>query len=128
MLEARRAELHPWVLGYHPAEGDQVTVALADMFSSFTSMSSMSPEEKVAKIGLLLRSLVEFPLWAIERACDRIRTRGFVKKERDGRYVTERHWPPTDAELIAAVEEQMKHYRPQYDAAVALLSAKVEDR
>jgi hypothetical protein len=123
-LEARRAELAPWVCGYAPEERDQAAEAVSMMFSGFRSMSGQSDEQAVATVAGVLQALAPFPAWAIKRACEKIRISGYTRKDGD-RYVTERHWPPSDADLVEAVETQVKLYRDQFNSAVALLSAAV---
>jgi hypothetical protein len=47
-----------------------------------------------------------------------------VKTDGD-RYVTERHWPPSDAEVIHLVEQEVRIYRDTFESAVALMTAEV---
>jgi len=126
-LEARRAELAPWVGPYHDEELDDVALALVDMYHGFPSFQGQSLEAMAAKtesVGLLLRR-EGMPLWAIEKACARIRAKGFVKRE-GNRTFTERHWPPSDAELVEEVRIERKLYGDAYDEAERLLAATVE--
>lgn len=122
---ARRDELEPWVLGYHQTEEDDIISAVGDMVSSFPSTQGQSDAQAAANLGRLLRSLAPFPLWAIDRVCERIRRRGYTKIE-GGRYVTERHWPPSDAEVIELVEQEIKIYQGTHATMAALLAAEVE--
>lgn len=123
-LEGRRDELAPWVCGYAAEERDQAAEAILMMFSGFRSMAGQSDEQAVATVAGVLQSLQPFPVWAIKRACEEIRSRGYTRKDGD-RYVTERHWPPSDADLVEAVEAKVKLLRDQHDSAVALLKAEV---
>ena len=94
------------------------------MLSSFPSNQGHSEEQAAANLDRMQRSVAPFPRWAIERVCERVRLRGYTKKDGD-RYVQERHWPPSDAELVVMIEAELKVYRVAYDSAVALLSAQV---
>lgn len=126
-LVARRSALAPWVGPYHDEEVDDVALALVDMYHGFPGFQGQSLEAMAAKtesVGLLLRR-EGMPLWAIEKACERIRAKGFVKRE-GNRTFTERHWPPSDAELVEEVRIERKLYGDAYDEAERLLAATVE--
>lgn len=117
-LTARRDELAPWVSGYHPeAEFDEVVLALIDMFTGFQSMSAEAGAARVESVARLLR---DFPLWVVEASCKRIRLRGYVRDDK-----IERHWPPSDPELVAMIKTELSLYERSYDSAVALLNGEV---
>lgn len=124
LIEVRRCELEPWMLGYHPSELDDVVAALGNMYSGFPSMAGQSDVQAATRMDSIARRLTAYPLWAIATVCERIQTKGFVKRDGD-RYVTERHWPPSDAEIIAEIEDEMKFYRLRYERVTALLTAQV---
>ena len=65
--------------------------------------------------------LTQYPAWAIVRTCETIRTKGYDSGEK-----IERHWPPSDPEIVAAVATQTRLYRDTYDSAQKLLTAEVE--
>jgi hypothetical protein len=125
VLESRRAELEPWMAGFHKSEMDRVVVAVSDMFSAFPSMASKSEREMAAKLDALLRALAAFPVWAIEKACANIRSNGVIRMDGD-RYTVDRHWPPSDPELVEAVRQERRLYGDQYDRVVEVLQAEVE--
>lgn len=120
-LEARIAEIEPWIVGYAPEEQDFVALEVLGMLGSFRSMSGQSDEQIAAAADSLLRSLSGLPYWAIEKACVNIRVNGYTK---DGG-ARERHWAPSDSEVVQIVRETTKLYRDQYDSAIALLNAGV---
>lgn len=126
-LTARAAELEPWVIGYHPAEEDDVSAAIGELLSSFPSNAGHSDEQAVANIKRMMNSMAGQPKWAIERACDRIRVRGYTKATPGGGQVTERHWPPSDSELLAAVEHETALYKRTHQTALELLAAPVAE-
>lgn len=121
LLNARRNEIAPWVAPYHPSETDAVVLAIAEMLESYPSVG-MSETGAAGRMDSLRRFLAEQPAWAIVQACRKIRERGY---ERDG--IFERHWAPSDAELLNEVKREAKLYRDQYDSATDLLNAEVED-
>jgi hypothetical protein len=119
-LTARRAELAPWVSGYHDSELDEVALALTYMFASFRSMRQTGPET-VAQVDSSRRILAEFPCWAIEKACRSIQANGVW---RDGAF--DRQWPPSDAEIVATVRQETRLYGDTHRTMIALLEATVE--
>ena len=121
-LIVRKMELEPWIDGYHETELDEVALALLDMFSGFPSMRQAG-DEAAARVDSIRRLLVPHPAWAIMRACEKIRNIGYVDSE--GRI--ERHWPPSDPEIISMVKAESRLYCETYDTAVALLEATVEE-
>jgi hypothetical protein len=121
-LERRRGELEPAVAGYSERDGDRVALALTDMFGGFPSMRQRDDSAVVARIDGVRRILMEFPAWAIEKACAAVQTNGVW---RDGKF--DRQWPPSDSEIIAEVREKLRLYGDQHQRAVALLSATVEE-
>jgi hypothetical protein len=121
MLEARKAELEPWVAPFDRSADTKVALALSDMFGGFTSMRQ-SGEEAAARLDAAMRVLSDFPAWAIEKACRSIQANGVW---RDGKF--ERQWPPSDAEIIKEVRDQVRLYMDVYRSAVSLLTAEVED-
>jgi hypothetical protein len=124
-LQDRRNELEPWVVGFHDNERDDVIIALGKMFNAFPSMMGKSDIAVVSKTDQTARSLAPYPAWAIVKVCDRIKMQGYVRTEGE-RYVTERHWPPSDPEIVELVRLETKLYRDSYDSADALLNAKTE--
>lgn len=119
-LERRRAELEPAVAPFRPEETDRVALALADMFGGYPSLR-LNDEDAVGKLDSARRLLADYPAWAIEQACRAIHENGVW---RGGRF--DRQWPPSDAEIIAAVREAVRLYKRQYDNVVGLLTAEVE--
>lgn len=125
IVEHRRAELAPWMEPFHDAENDMVALSLIEMFSSF---SGARDETDVAgRVELLIqRRLAEFPEWAITRACNRMGMRGYTRREQGKPDWIERHWPPSDPEIVLVVEEELRTYKRRHDDAVELLAAEVE--
>ncbi len=122
MIEARAAQLAPAVQPYAgQQDGDRVALALADMFGGFNSMRQ-SDDEAVARIDSVMRVLAPFPAWAIEGACRRIQSDGFM---RDGKMV--KSWPPNDSEVVQEVRLSLAGYATMHRSAVAMLSAPVEE-
>lgn len=119
-LERRRDELALAVAPYHPSERDRVAVALLRMFGSYTSMRQ-DEEAAAAKIDSAANVLVDFPAWAIEKACAAIHRNGVWRGDK-----FDRQWPPNDSEIIEAVRDARRLIGDQYDSAVAILNAKVE--
>jgi hypothetical protein len=116
-LQSRRAELEPWMAGYHPSEADEVALALLDMFGSFPSMRGKAGEA-AARGDAAMRLLREQPAWAIVKACREIQAKGVFREDR-----YERQWPPSDPELMEAVRHELRLYEVQYRSAIALLEA-----
>jgi hypothetical protein len=119
-LVARRDELAPWLSGYHGSELDTVAVALLDMFGSFPSLRH-GTGEAAARVAAATRLLIAYPAWAIVKACHGIQSNGVFRVES-----FDRQWAPSDAELIAAVQHEMRLYVTQYRSAIALLEASHE--
>lgn len=124
-LDNRRAELEPWILGYHEREAHDVEVALSEMFDAFPSMGSYGNAQATKRVISASRVLANFPLWAILKCCDKIKSQGYTRYDGQ-RYVTERQWPPSDPQMVESVSNEVKLYRDSYDSAVALLKAEVE--
>jgi len=126
MLERRAAELDPVMQPLsRPADDDRVAEAIADMFAAFPTMRA-TDEQALAKIDSLTLSVAEFPLWAIIEACDRIRTKGYEAVDRDGKIRIERHWPPSDAEVVDEVRRTVNLRAEALASAQALLAAEVD--
>lgn len=123
LVAGRRDELAPWLMSFHPAERREIDLALTEMFSGFSSGRDVL--DTAARIETLLRKLADYPAWAIQRAADRIGTRGYQRQDGE-RVVTERHWPPSDPELVLVIDDELKLYQGAYNAAIALLAAPVE--
>ncbi|MDE2103580.1 MAG: hypothetical protein KGL39_40445 [Patescibacteria group bacterium] len=123
-LERRAAELEPFMRPYGQNEQDLVAEAIGDMYAGFPGMRATGAEA-VAKVDSMMRLLAEFPLWAIKRSCERIRTDGYEVTDRDGTR-RERHWPPADAEVVAEVRREVKLRAEAFASARALLSAEVD--
>jgi hypothetical protein len=121
LITARYNDLEPWVVGYDSSELDIVALALSDLFGSFPSMRQKD-EDVAGRIDSLRRLLEASPAWAILRVSDRIRRHGYVAG--DGK--TERHWPPSDAEIVDMVRTSTRIYSDSFDSAAALLIAQVE--
>lgn len=121
-LEARRDELAPAVAPHADRDADRVALALTDMFGGFPSMRR-DDAGVVARLDGARRMLPGFPAWAIEKACAAIQQNGVW---RDGAF--DRHWPPSDAEIVAEVRDKLRLYGDQHRSAVALLEATVEER
>jgi hypothetical protein len=124
-LEKRAAELEPALAPYRPDERDDVMIEIAEMFGAFPSMR-VKDEEAMGKIKSAAQSLSEFPAWAIQRACRTIRTEGYVVYDGNGER-RERHWPPSDPDIVDQVKREMRTRKEALDAARDLLSAPVEE-
>lgn len=120
LLAARRDELAPWIAPYHAHETDAVVLAIGEMLEGFPSLG-VTEGGAAARLDSLRSFLVEQPAWAIVQACRKVRQRGY---ERDGKF--ERHWAPSDSELLTEVKREARLYRDQFDSAVNLLEAEVE--
>jgi hypothetical protein len=118
-LEARRDELEPAIEGYGERDVTRVALALTDMLGGFGSRQDDA--SVIGRVDSLRRFVEPFPAWAIERVCRNVRSDGYL---RDGK--VERHWPPTDSELVHLIREAVAPYVDRHDAAVALLAAEVE--
>lgn len=126
LLEGRRDELAPWVAGYHDEERGEVVEMIGEMFTSFPSIASRNDALAASHMDSLSRKLQSFPKWAIQHVCAQIGVRGYTKKTDDGRYVQERHWPPSDPELIDMIEAEVRVVDRNFVSAVALLAAGAE--
>jgi hypothetical protein len=125
-IEARRAELEPWVAPFFGGEEqDRVSDAIMGMYDAFPHMASKSEESAILRTEQLLKHLADFPAWAIEKCLNRIAVRGYTRKEGD-KYVQERHWAPSDPEIVAIVEDEIKGFVRAHASAVAILGAEVE--
>lgn len=126
-LELRRGEIAPWLEPSHgPDEADRVVIAIAEMYSAFPHAAAKADLEAAARGDQLTRALSTYPCWAIEKCLSRIATRGYSRRESDGRYVQERHWAPSDPEIIEIIEAELTSFRRAHDSAAALLLAAVE--
>jgi hypothetical protein len=120
-LEARRQELEPVMQPCGERDANRIALALTDMFGGFPSMRLRDDEAVVSRVDGVRRMLVEFPAWAIEKACRYIQMNGVW---RDGKL--DRQWPPSDAEIVAAVRNDLRLYGDAYRSAIELLEATVE--
>jgi hypothetical protein len=120
-LEGRRDELEGIVQPNGERDVNRIVLAITDMFGGFPSMRQRDDDAVVARVDGARRVLSEFPAWAIERGCLGLQMNGVW---RDGKF--ERQWPPSDAEIVAAVRDAARLYADTYHSAVALLSATVE--
>lgn len=118
-LEARAAELAPVLQGHGQHDLSRVRLALSDMIGGFAQRQDDATVS--AKVDSQQRLLAEFPLWAIDRVCRRIRSDGYL---RDGK--VERRWPPSDPELFMMVRDVVQVYQHQLRSAAALLAATVD--
>lgn len=121
-LEGRRDELAPALEPFADRDVNRVALAVTDMFDGFPQMRS-SEEGAVARVDRVRHLLAGYPAWAIEKACRMIQQRGTW---RDGKF--DRRWPPSDAELVLEVKEQLRLYGDTHRIVVALLEATVEER
>lgn len=124
-LEARRDELAPAVVPHASRDVDRVALALTDMFGGFPSMRQRDDASVVARLDGARRVMEEFPAWAIEKACATIQQNG-IWRVQDGFGKFDRHWPPSDAEIVAEVWDKLRLYGDQHRSAVELLEAAVE--
>ena len=124
-VEERRDELEPWVVGYHEAETTDVHLAIAELYSAFPSMRAVNKTDAMSRCVAAAQTLAQFPMWAIERRCTKIRENGYIIK-RDGLYITERHWPPSDPEIVEQVREEASLYADTYRNMTEMLMAEVE--
>lgn len=121
-LENRVRDLTPALLGYQrPEEDDRIAASLGEMFGSFRSMRDKGADA-AATLTATMRTMEPFPAWAVERACEVIRGEGY---DVDGR--RERHWPPSDGEIVVMVKEAERLRREALDSAQALLNAPVSE-
>lgn len=126
VLMRRKNELEMVIGGYHASEKDQLAAAVGKMYGAFPAFSMKGGSGTVARIGSVLQSLEAYPGWAVIKACEKVKTQGYVRSEGLGEYTRETHWPPSDAELIEVVRDCAKLYKDQYDSATDLLEAEVE--
>lgn len=125
ILAARRDELAPWVAPYHgDAELDQVAAAICGMYDAFPHMAAKSEAAAVLRVDQLRARLAPFPAWAIAKVCERVASRGYARKE-GAQHVQERHWAPSDPEVVEMVEQEVEPWRRAHDSAAALLLAAV---
>lgn len=118
----RRAELEPVLAPYDPREADRVALALTDLYGGYPSMGTRGDMSVAGRVEAVRRALADFPLWAIDKACRAIHINGVW---RDGAY--DRHWPPSDAEIVDAVRSELRLYSDTYNRVDALLNASVEE-
>jgi hypothetical protein len=123
-LVARRDALLPFVSGYLDEERDQIAVSIGGMFGGYRSMRQ-DDRAAAAIIAGTLNLVREFPAWAIVKACDSIRRNG-IWKPATMKY--DRTWPPNDAEIIAAVRDELRLIEPQYRRVASMLTAEVESK
>lgn len=121
LLKARINELDPWVQGYHETELDEVALSMLDMFGSFPSMRQ-GGEDAAARVDSVRITLRGFPAWAIVNVGKKIKQRGYLKS--DGQ--VEKHWPPSDPEIVDAVFIETEIYKAAHRTACQLLIAEVE--
>ena len=126
-LQRRANELKAWVGGFHKTEMDMVALAITRMFNAFPAYAMKSGPGVVAQVKAVMEALEPYPAWAIVKACQRIGTEGFVRKEGVGEYRTEKHWPPSIPELIDEVRQAAAMLTTQYKNAIELLEAEVEE-
>lgn len=122
LLENRRDEVAPALMPFSDKAVDPVVEALLDMYGGYRNMRG-GEDDAAARVDAAARLLAEFPAWAIQKACMAIRRNGVW---REGKF--DRVWPPNDAEIIAAVKDEMRLYQDTFDRCVALLTATVEER
>lgn len=120
VIERRAIQLEAAILPFHESETDDVAIALADLFGSYTS-SRQKGDDVLAKVASCIQVLAEFPAWAIEATCMNIRKTGYRV---DGRL--EQTFAPSDAQLFGAVEEFLSLRKKHAQAARALLEASVQ--
>lgn len=97
------------------------------MLGGFASLQGMSEADLVARAAAITRGVADQPSWAIEQACENIRTKGYLMRDRDGRERVERHWPPSDAEVRHEVLVVAGGRRAALESARALLDAPIEE-
>lgn len=109
-----------------PADDDVVAGALFDMLGSFPSMRDRGADA-LGKVESMLHALAhaELPAWAIKQGCMSIRTDGYEVATEDGRHI-ERHWPPSDAEVVRTIRQVIAQRGRALAHAEALLAAAVE--
>lgn len=127
-LEHRAESLRPHLAPFaRPTQDDDVAIALAEMFNGFPSLRGDAGSAAMARVNAAMEVLAEFPLWAIETACMRIRQRGYEVPDHDrGGVKVERHWPPSEAELHRAVAQLVEPRANRMRNARLLLAAPVE--
>ena len=125
-LVRRADELELILLPYlRPYEDDQVALAILDMLAGFQGTKA-SGADAMGRVASVMTMLQPYPAWAIKRACAYVRENGYSVEDKEGRRRRERHWPPSDAEIIAEVKETLKLRQDAFDSARALLSAQVD--
>jgi hypothetical protein len=111
-VQARLGELR---VGLAPDKRDRAAIisVLAGMLSGFHSMRQHGDAAETM-VRVTAHVLREFPLWAIQRVC---------LKVAQGKAGLDPHWPPSDAEMYAAVQTEVAPYRKDLTNAEVLLAA-----
>ncbi len=104
---------------------DRVAEAASDMYGGFPSMRQQGADA-VARANALISSLERngLPTWAIEQACRSIQDSGY-EQSNDEKTWTEKHWPPSDAEVVKEAKKIVRLRANAKANAVAILGAKV---
>lgn len=128
-LEHRAASLRPWLAPYvQPDESDMVAEVISDMLQGYPALKGDTSPAAIARIDGMMRAVEIFPSWAIQQACASISRRGYQVQDKDGDWKTERHWPPSSADVCKVVEEMVAGRRMVLAQAEALLDAPVEEQ
>jgi hypothetical protein len=125
-LQRRAEDLRACLLPYGDGDLDVVCEALATMFNSFPSLRGDVGSMAVARVEGASRALEAFPAWAITVACAHVHRHGYQVTDRGGERKTERHWPPSDADVHKIVEDVVSGRLIALQNAEAMLTAPVE--
>lgn len=119
MVERRAVSLEA---ALSPQDGDheRMMIALAELYDSYRSMRPPVDDEAMRRVQSAARLLAEFPGWAVEVVCVKIRKAGYIINGR-----LEQTYAPSDAQIHSAVAEYLEPRRKHMIAAQTLLQAAV---
>jgi hypothetical protein len=123
-VERRHRELQIGCSPFTPSEEDRVITALSEMLGGFRSLQRQCDEAAVAALTILRRLVAEFPVWAIEEACEAL-SRG--KAMLDGKRINH-DFAPNDSQVYGVIGEILAPYEKLRVRAAALLIAPVRTK
>lgn len=115
-LQRRAHELRCGLVPLQQSQRRAADTAISAMFGGFRSMRQQG-DDVDGIVGVLLATLRQFPLWAIQEGCRRIAMREAGLDPR---------WAPNDTEVHGVVAAIVADYRKALKGAEKLLSAPVE--
>jgi hypothetical protein len=121
-VQRRRDELQIGCSPFLPSEDDRVIAALSEMLGGFRSLQRQGDEAAVAALAVLRRLVAEFPVWAIEEACEALKRGTAIL---DGRRISH-EYPPNDSQVYGVIKEILAPYEKLRISATALLMAPVQ--